>query len=504
MAVFAKRYLRFPENKRFDNTVNSVRTVLWPVYVYRIIYPDFSDKPLNLFQEGILGLYRAGCKTSEEIAGLLALDSDLVKFISDTQLRPNGYLSDDYKITDEGKRVLNGEERRKGSLYSGNGGSEKKLKTGYAFWDAIGQQWLPRLTPRLHEVEPDKVNAKGFPIFSLNRGKGKPITPYHLQTHSPKPEMDADALLEAYRHYRLDIHHAKQLDTPVEQDQQLALQSIELISDEPEPAYLWVSLIKNNDGPESWSVTDPFHIRSHASWLRKPTYELAKRESGLARQLGGLLGKAQAEKQTAEEWLKSLEDEVRFEILAEYPYLAEHDDISRYIQAVLQHQKKIQEGIDDIGQRDALVTELQKLIESVLKWMLKSWRVDLRRLERNLGGQEPQKDLLQRVYSNIHPELPESVANELAKQSWWKVRQALQQRPQSAKALLCGVILSASENSNHPFKLSPHALDITRLLELLNTRNSAGHASGIEFSKEEVLELSNFAIQWFKNFKESF
>lgn len=502
MAVFAKRYLRFSEK------VSSGKSVLWPVYVYRIIYPDFSDKPLNLFQEGILGLFRAGCKKPEEIAGLLSLNEDLVKFIIETQLKPNGYLSTEYKITNKGRKILDGEKRRKGSLHVNDEEPQKvKLKTGFAFWDAAGQQWLPRLTAQLNEVEPSRANDKGFPVFAMERQKGKHLTPYRLQTHFPKPELQAEALLAAYRSYRLDIHHAKQLGASVDREQQVALKSIEFVGDEPEPYYLWVSLTKNSNSLEPWSVADPFNIRSHASWLRKPVFDIIEREPGLAKQLGSLVDKAQAEEQTHSEFLRSVDDEVRLQVLAEYPYLSGYSSITAHLGAILRQRINVQEGQSNQEQLRGLLTESQSLIESILKWMLDRWVVDLRRLPR--GREQIEKNAMKRIYLHLDLDgLSSEIIEQLILQPWWKVHSALYWKGsarQSAKALLCGVILAASDNNEHPFELlTPDDLNFDLLFELLNTRNEAGHASGQEFSTKETLALSSFAIQWLQNFKEWF
>ena len=77
MAAFAKRYLRFGKKNPSNDEVH----VLWPIYVYRVMYPVPKDKPLNLFQEAILGLCRAQCNDRVEIARLLDIDHELVAYI---------------------------------------------------------------------------------------------------------------------------------------------------------------------------------------------------------------------------------------------------------------------------------------------------------------------------------------------------------------------------------------------------------------------------------------
>ena len=77
----ADRYLRFDVRRP-----PSGRPLLWPVRVWKVLYPTNRVLKLNLFQQAILGLARARCQDSSEMAELLGLDRELVAFIIATQL----------------------------------------------------------------------------------------------------------------------------------------------------------------------------------------------------------------------------------------------------------------------------------------------------------------------------------------------------------------------------------------------------------------------------------
>lgn len=508
MAAFAKRYLRFGKKNPRNDEIH----VLWPVYIYRVMYPVPKDKPLNLFQEAILGLCRAQCTDRQEISRLLDIDHELVAYII-KELMDQDWLDNKGKITRQGENMLDEDRGRKGELsVSRSEASQQELKMGYAFWDAISQKWLPRFMPALSEIEPHE-ERNGFPSFIMERQRGKPITPYQLHGDNLNSENTHDKfkqqLFDAHKTYQLDVHHARQLnlDDNFPREQEVRMGSIEFISDQPDPMYLWVSIFRNPEVDEPWSIRDPFAIRTNAPWLRKPLLGIVDHEKGLVKQLSKLIGKTQPDKQTAEEWLTLLDERIRMEMLLEYPYLEKYRDIARYMTALKRRQAKVQDGMANDEDIESLLTDAQKLIESVLKWMLGHWVVDLRRIPNARESFDEQR--LGRVYSAVQLNtVPDTLIPQLARQKWQDVYSALKWRDQSrssAKALLCGAILSTTENPEHPFKqLDANTLNFLRLLELADLRNKAGHASGHKFNKQDVLNTCDFAIQWTTNFKEWF
>lgn len=505
MAAFAKRYLRFGKS-------NDEVHVLWPVYVYRVMYPVPKDKPLNLFQEAILGLCRAQCTDRQEISRLLDIDHELVAYII-IELMTQGWLDVKGRITRQGENMLDEDRGRKGELsVSRSESSQQELKMGYAFWDAISQKWLPRFMSTLPEIEPHE-ERNGFPSFIMERQRGKPITPYQLHGDNLNSENIHDKfkqqLFDAYKTYQLDMHHAKQLklDDDFSREQVVRMGSIEFISAQPDPMYLWVSIYRNSEMDELWSIRDPFGIRTNASWLRKPLLGIVDHEKGLVKQLSKLIGETQPDKQTAEEWLTLLDERIRMEMLLEYPYLEKHIDIARYMTALKRRQAKAQaqDGMANDEDIESLLTDAQKLIESVLKWMLGQWVVDLDRWP------HPKENI---PYTQLHKSykarnldaLSDDTISIIARQKWNVVHDVLKRKENSTsslKALLSGAILSTAQNSDHPFKqLNKNTLSFSLLLELADMRNKAGHASGHRFDKQEVLNACDFAIQWTTNFKE--
>jgi hypothetical protein len=160
----ADRYLRFDVRRPPGG-----RPFLWPVRVWKVLYPTKRVLKLNLFQQAILGLARARCQDSSEMAELLGLDRELVAFIIATQLIPNGWMTTLGLLPLKGERVL--EEAQDAS---------EEVRMGYAYQDAISGNWLPRFTEELPEIEAKRIDERGYPIFLRDLDSGKEDRPFRL------------------------------------------------------------------------------------------------------------------------------------------------------------------------------------------------------------------------------------------------------------------------------------------------------------------------------------
>lgn len=181
----ADRYLRFDVRRPPGG-----RPLLWPVRVWKVLYPTNRVLKLNLFQQAILGLARARCQDSSEMAELLGLDRELVAFIIATQLIPNGWMTTLGSVTSQGERVL--EEAQDAS---------EEVRMGYAYQDAISGNWLPRFTEELPEIEAKRVDERGYPVFLRDLDSGKEDRPFRLN-HFREGTLDTAALFDAFQRYR--------------------------------------------------------------------------------------------------------------------------------------------------------------------------------------------------------------------------------------------------------------------------------------------------------------
>jgi hypothetical protein len=484
--MVADRYLRFDVRRPPGG-----RPFLWPVRVWKVLYPTKRVLKLNLFQQAILGLAAARCQDSSKMAALLGLDRELVVFIIATQLIPNGWMTTLGAVTAQGERVL--EETQDAS---------EEVRMGYAYQDAISGNWLPRFTEELPEIEARRIDERGYPIFLRDLDSGKEDRPFRLN-HFREGAMDMGALFDAFERYRTDHDHAKQRDD--ELPTRVRIESLSFVEDSAQPMWLWTWIFPDEAGPQPWLVADPFGLQQAASWLRKPLQEVLPRNEGLARYIADAVGETRSNELSAEEWLRSLENQIDLTVLADYSWSGKVPAISGYLTSVLRRNALLASQ-DKTWQEDltSLLIETHNLAESVFQWLLKRFPVDVRRLPDRSQDKNWTKDLASEILRTLPAaQLTDDTVRRLASQNLREIRNALVRGNSSLKALMFAALLSTIEHATHPLKdLAPQALAFDRILDMADARNrKAGHAGGDKISKEEAMEYADFVIEWVQIFK---
>jgi hypothetical protein len=483
----AERYLRFDVRRPHGG-----RPILWPVRVLSVLYPTKRDMKLNLFKQAILGLARARCKDRLEMAELLGLDQELIAFIIATQLIPDGLMTDAWAITLKGERALEEDQD-----------ANEEFRMGYAYQDAISGNLLPRFTEELSEIEFKRIDENGYPIFLRDKDSGKEDTPFRL-SHLRENTLDIGALFEALKRNRVDRHHAKQRNDEILTSDRI--DSLSFVESTAQPMWLWTWIFPDETGPQPWLVADPFGLQQAASWLRKPLQEIMPRNEGLARYIANAIGKKNTSELTAEQWLKSLENQIDLTMLADYSWSRNVPIIEGYLTSVLRKRKQL-EGQEKPWQEDknSLLIETHNLAESVFKWLLEKYSVDKKILpgrEQDKNWTKEKAEIILRQYVDV--QLSDRTIKKLASQKLWDIRNALVSGNSSLKALMFAALLSTVEYSNHPLKnMLPELLVLEKILDMSDARNKyAGHAGKDEITKEKAIEYADLIIAWVQNFKE--
>lgn len=482
-------YLRFVKKGP-----QSGKPVLWPVWVWKVLYPEPKVIPLNLFQQAILGLLRASCRDPKEIAKLLCLDSDLVNFIIATQLIPNKWMDSDGSLTSLGEKVLEDVEEY-----------EEELGAGYAFQDAISGEWLPRFCDALSVVEPDDYDEAGFPVFRQSRDSGKRLSPFKLKDRCNFCQ-DVGELFEAYRKYKVDYGNAKQRDGSAYLMSRLSFDRLSYMENTPKKMWLWTWVFEDESSAEPWLVSDPFGLQKAVAWLRKPLKEQLLSYDHLARYIAGSVTQARPEKMSAAEWLEALEHEVDLTIMAEYPWSQRVPVICDYLASVLRCRAAIERNNRPTREdMRSLLIETQLLAESILQWMVKKYPVNIQLLPDKSADKSWDRKTATAVLSSLGLDcLQPDIINKLATQQLKDIRNAFVSGTSSMKALLVAAMFATVEHADHPLKkLRKETLQIDGLLDMANDRNrKAGHASADKLSKEVAMRHADFLIEWANNFKE--
>jgi hypothetical protein len=480
--LFADRYIYLPHKFRLQGR----QGLLWPAYAWKVLYPSDEQRlGANLFQEAILGLLRAGVRDTPQLADLLALDPELVRYIIATQLQPNGWLDAGMKITPAGEKLLDAADDRR-----------LNLKVGYAFQDAVTGAWLPRFSTRLEEIRPCEFDANERPAFLLDRESGYIDRPFVLPHGVRGTLPDVGRINEAYRAYRKDLAALHRR----EREDALDFQSIEAVDAQPIRVYLWCELYRDETEPQPWLVSDPFRLRRAAAWLRKPLLELAPGNRGLLHKMQRLVG-VPDETLSAEDWLRQIEEGAELALWSDYPFVAQQPLVREHLMRLLRQRNKIESqsriNAEDLG---LLAGEAYNLIEAVLKWMLTRWACDTSAWPGNSWTPAQAKHEFRSLGLSAVSEL---LVNQLAGQPRRAITAAIAGRGASYKGLLAGALFCAAVHADHPFRSLPAAaLQLDQLPPLADFRNSAGgHASGDKISAEDVFERSRFAIEWMALFQ---
>ena len=467
--------------------------VLWPVHVWPVVAPD-QMPALNLFQTAILGLARAGKRDLAEMAELLALDRDLVRFIVTKELQPSGWLDQRLCLTAEGVRMLDGNGRR-----------TPRLIQQFAFQDAVFGHWWPRLSADLPEIEAKGVNEQGRLEFVLERGSGHADRPIVLPVKAP-PRADLTEVLQAWRWHRSDLAKAQAggMADALPDDVDFGGDQIEFCGDtsRPQLAHVWCEVYVNPDDPQPWLVSDPWRFVPAVKWLREPLQQGLNQFPALAERMRRkLMPEADTGSMNATEWLAQLELRVELDLSAmphlnhpEHARLREHMGRVRRQRDRLLHQERIQNE-----ELNSLLTECGALMEATVQWMLERWPIDTRDWPRIEWTRRVLGDLLREL--PLQAPLDDDVLAVLCGQKLKDTRLAIERRDRPFKALWVGALLCTREHDAHPLRQLPaRSLQWARMLELTDLRNKGSHASVQRLDRQHSLDMADFAVDWHEQF----
>ena len=473
MAVFAESgmYLSFGP-KPFGKK----RSLLWPVLVHRVLYPDPKRSQLNLLQRAVLGLVRARTARPEDMAALTGLHLNLIKLIL-AQGVSNGWLVDSADaLTAKGESLLDDEDV-----------AETNMKSGYLLQDAVDGRFWPRLVVQLSQIEPVDPLAH-FPEFLTERRTGKTYRPFKFSVpRTELPALDHDTLMRAYRDYREDYRARQQLGQWTGLPEQVSLQGVQRLDDVAQSARVLVWVTGDSDGLDLWSVKDPFGLRENAWWLKETFLQLVEQNAHLLTYLENLVSIPRTDEQSVEQWLQALRQQTEFQILVEYPWVERQPDIKRHLGALLVRREKLRD--DHSGQElDAALVESQKLLEVVMQWLIRTYPANegqLPKLKKNNFS------LNQQLLSALPvPALTGPVSVALSRQSLDQVIRACSSPVSSLKALLFAAAMGTLDEPGHPLRaLGPSELQLDKLLKVADLRNKSSHAQS-EYTGKEPIQLT--------------
>jgi hypothetical protein len=266
--------------------------LLWPVWVYRVVAPDVSDRKLNVFEEAILGMLHSGAESLQDIADSLSLDPELTAYIAKHELVERGFLDDStLRPTPYGVQHLQGQVAR----------SVRKT-VGFVFQDPWTLQLWPVFRDRLEFIELE-YGDNGFPDLILGGTKGRPwrqhahcLIPWGAPAATRPPAEDVLKAVRAETRMRARSRNSLYVDEDddvVERlDQQFGtFRQVSFVDDQPEPHFAVTYMYTPHDGSgdAEWYACDPFGGGYSMSFKREVSARVSK-NSSLANFVSGALG----------------------------------------------------------------------------------------------------------------------------------------------------------------------------------------------------------------------
>lgn len=475
---------RIASNKHHDH-----HDLLWPVEVWAIQMP-VEIRPLNVFQEAILGLMQSGVGELEAMAGLLGLEKSLVAFIIAKELQPSGWLDQRLHVTEAGRNILNRKEV-----------TGKSLRVAYAFRDALTGTWLPRASFDLPEVFPVLSTNGSRPDFILDRNSGRKLSPFVVDGKRRLPAPDKALLRTALTEYERTRHRQAGTDDDSLTDVDLDLESLQFLEDAPQRGHVWCQIYASPMEAYPWLVADPWGVQTALRPLRVAVSKAMEVNGPLRDWVHQRLGGAATDTAQQHDVQAQLALTAELRVQRAAPGLTghEHQLVREHLLRVLRLESRVKTDAhphqEDLA---ALAVESGSLIEALLQWMLRRWPAHTSswpvRWSRN--------DLAAWLQDlPINPPLSSGDVRALQGQSPIAVLKAAREKDQPLKALLCAALLSTHEHNDHPLgEVGLSGLE----WPLIGWRNKGGHASGTRLSSREILPLADMSIRWIEQFHSHF
>lgn len=242
------------------------RSLLWPVWGYRVVAPERRERELNILQKAVLGLCRAGIHSAERIGRRLHLHQDLAAVVI-LELHERGLLNSNGLPTPEGIEVL-----REETVES------HRSVAGYVFRDVFSGELMPRFAERLDYVDVER-HPNGFPkqLHGVP-GSRRPIRPHVEWSDAPLAPMAPNAreILLAVQRHRVASRRARVVSTLDAEDdfeepvRPHLIDRVSMIEPKPRLFFLstYVYLPENPEDGADWHVCDPLGFGA-ALWLRR-------------------------------------------------------------------------------------------------------------------------------------------------------------------------------------------------------------------------------------------
>ena len=269
---------------------NDREWVCWPAWAFRVVTPEFRERPFNVLQKAVLGVLRASRLTATELGERLGVHPELAAFVVG-EMREQGRVDPKWAVTRRGIDLLERESEESANLVP-----------GWVFRDPWSGNLWPFVASSLEHARtvPGETGA-GWPLLDLGTTGSPWLQRAWMQLpadgQGAEPPDAREILRAALRHKRLErrrrhvgIHLEEEVDDV--NTAGLDLNRVSSIEPEPEPVFLVSFLyVPRDEDDGDWHACD-FFGRGSDPALRRLVIQAAEedKEHRLVRRVDRLLG----------------------------------------------------------------------------------------------------------------------------------------------------------------------------------------------------------------------
>lgn len=479
--MFSKTYIKtteFPKSR-------DVQLFAWPVYSWEVYLSSHKGRELNLFERTILELIRVTGNrelSSSQIAEWLSLEKEMVLYILTATMQPNGWLDKNFKITEEGRKVLDSE-------------TEPEMTTASVFQCALTGQWFPRIAYETSEIEPEKDSDKL--IFKLDRATDKRARGYRIskmihEVNRPS-DYEINDLLIKDKEARWVANNIsdERYHTPIKAEK------IILSNKDAKQSYLllWADISSGY----KFDFIDPFSLSHKAPWMND-LFDQARAVNDKLERFSCLSFNSEEEELSYSETIELMKETARVEVLTKYPNAERIEGLVEPLFELMNGKEKLNRGKSaDYSLNRSLINSCGSIVEILCKGILINFPFKSKHRLPSRGKAYNKKNELHSLVRQTRLFTQDQISMVL-RCPWDGINNAVDGGFSSIRSLLAAVFISTLDYPQHPIKfISKDSLLFDDVYKLADERNEASHGNSTRFNNEQALHYINVVDKVLEN-----
>ncbi|MDE1239225.1 hypothetical protein [Vibrio aestuarianus] len=481
--MFSNTYIKTGD---FPQSSDKLQLFAWPVYSWEVYLSSHKGRELNLFERTILELIRVTGNrelSSSQIAEWLSLEREMVLYILTTTMQPNGWLDKKFKITEEGRKVLDSE-------------TEPEMTTASVFQCALTGQWFPRIAYETSEIEPETDTKKL--VFKLDRATDKRVNGYRvnkvIHTVDRPSYNEINDLLSKDKEARWiannisdDRYHA-----PIRADK--------IIFSNKDVKQSYLLLWADMSSGFKFDFIDPFALSHKAPWMNE-LFDQARAVNDKLEQFSSSIFNSEGEELSYSETIELMKETARVEVLTKYPNAERVEGLVEPLFELMNGKERLnREKSADYSLNRSLINGCGSVLEFICKATIKMhplMRLDV--LPGNRLSNYKQKRELEWLLKKER-KFSQSQIDSILRVQPGKIYQTAKGNNSSLRSLLATIFISMRDYPHHPFEfMTRDGLLFDLVYELSHVRDEASHGNSTKFTNEQALHYINVVDKILEN-----